>query len=124
MPVLQPCAEVGCPELVERGRCPAHTQSKNAARGTTKERGYAGTWKALRLMVLRRDMYVCQECLRREGRTERAVDVDHIIAMSAGGAARDMNNLESLCRACHNKKTRAENKSGRLAPDTPAPGCK
>jgi 5-methylcytosine-specific restriction protein A len=108
MPVLQPCGEVGCPELVERGRCPAHTKSLAASRGTTKERGYAGTWKRLRLMVLRRDLHVCQECLRREGRTERATDVDHIIALTDGGPRLDMENLQSLCSKCHGQKTRKE----------------
>lgn len=111
MPVLRSCAEPGCTELVESGRCANCASKKDRARGTTKERGYGGSWPKIRKMVLRRDMYVCQECWRREGRTELAVDVDHIIPMSAGGAPRDMENLESLCKKCHGQKTNAE--SGR-----------
>ncbi len=105
MPVLVPCGEPGCPELVTRGRCAKHSKAKSAERLTTKQRGYAGTWPALRKMILRRDKYCCQECLRREDRVTLATDVDHKIRMSDGGAARDPENLESLCRACHGQKT-------------------
>lgn len=94
--------------LVERGRCPDHTLVQRRARGTTKERGYGGTWRSLRKMILRRDMHLCQECLK-SGITERAIDVDHKIPMDQGGERLDPDNLQSLCKACHGKKTRKEN---------------
>lgn len=37
-----------------------------------------------------------------------ATVVDHIIEISDGGKADDINNLQSLCRACHNRKTAKE----------------
>ena len=37
-----------------------------------------------------------------------AVEVDHILPINSGGAARDPRNLQSLCHACHNAKTNTE----------------
>lgn len=42
MPVLRPCAEPRCPELVARGRCAQHGRQKEQRRGTAHQRGY--TW--------------------------------------------------------------------------------
>lgn len=37
---LRVCAEPGCAELVERGRCAAHRREREQYRGTRQSRGY------------------------------------------------------------------------------------
>ena len=51
-------------------------------------------------------MSLCQECLR-HGRFVTGNDVDHIVPKALGGSD-DMDNLQTLCRACHKQKTVAE----------------
>lgn len=61
-------------------------------------------WKGLRLEALRRDGWRCVQCGAR-GRLE----VDHIKPVRAAPeAAFDLENLQSLCPACHARKTRLE----------------
>ena len=61
-------------------------------------------WKALRLEILRRDGFACVKCGAR-GRLE----VDHIEPVRrAPERAYDPDNLQSLCAACHTRKTRIE----------------
>lgn len=66
-------------------------------------------WQAVREMVMQRDGYTCQPCLR-EGRIAvRATDADHIIPRKvAPERTYDLTNIEAICRACHNAKTRSE----------------
>jgi len=81
-----------------------------------QERGYGAKWEKLRLQILARDQYLCQQC-DREGRLTglvtgnprhpRAANVDHITPKAQGGTD-DPDNLESLCRTCHNAKTASE----------------
>lgn len=71
------------------------------------ERGYGVAWDRLRLHILRRDLYLCQEC-RRNDRARTATDVDHIKPKKQGGTD-DWGNLQSLCRQCHIDKTAREN---------------
>lgn len=60
-------------------------------------------WKAVRLLVKRRDGWKCVKCGAR-GRLE----VDHITALRDGGAPYDLTNLQCLCPACHSRKTAIE----------------
>ena len=61
-------------------------------------------WKIKRLAILRRDKYLCQEC-KKYGRIRQAVTVHHIKhADTHPELAYDNDNLESLCKGCHNKK--------------------
>lgn len=61
-------------------------------------------WKALRLLALRRDGFACVQCSAR-GRLE----VDHIVSVrDAPERAFDLDNTQSLCPACHTRKTRIE----------------
>ena len=61
-------------------------------------------WAAVRARVLRRDGYRCRDCAR-YGRITDAVEVHHIIhADDDPGRAYDMDNLISLCKACHRKR--------------------
>lgn len=73
---------------------------------TTTERGYGYAWQKLRKLVLQRDAYLCQECYKKQKLTP-ATDVDHIKPKSAGGTD-DQDNLQSLCKSCHEIKTSME----------------
>lgn len=57
------------------------------------------TWKRLRQVKLISDP-LCEACRRKP-----ATDVDHIIGISKGGSPTAMENLRSLCHACHSRKT-------------------
>lgn len=61
--------------------------------------------------VLRRDDYLCVLC-RFAGFVELAVEVDHIVPLSMGGADSD-DNKQSLCRTCHRVKSSAEERARR-----------
>lgn len=71
-------------------------------------------WRALRLQVIRRDRYRCVNCGRqgrfppgrpRKGRGPSwGLQVDHIKPLSSGGT-NDQTNLQTLCKACHERKT-------------------
>ena len=68
---------------------------------------YASTeWRRTRKAVLARDNYICQKCLREEGRVHEANLVHHRIELRSpnGWQLRlDMENLESINRSCHGK---------------------
>ena len=48
--VKRPCPKRGCPTLITKSQryCPTHEAEAEAARGTTTQRGYGATHKALR----------------------------------------------------------------------------
>ena len=52
---------------------------------------------------------LCVEC-ESEGRTVVADVVDHIVPLKQGGSKFRLDNLQSLCHSCHNRKTYEENK--------------
>jgi HNH endonuclease len=52
-------------------------------------------WEQLRLEVLERDNYVCQNCFK-----EEANEIHHIIPRRKGGLD-TLNNLTTFCRKCH-----------------------
>lgn len=61
-------------------------------------------WKGVRLSAKRRDGFACVQCGAR-GRLE----VDHVIPVrDAPDRAYDLTNLQTLCVACHSRKTRIE----------------
>ena len=70
------------------------------------ERGYGAAWVKLRRVVLRRDEGMCQPCARR-GRPTRATQVDHIVPKERDGPD-DLENLQVICRPCHDAKTKDE----------------
>ena len=73
------------------------------------KRGYGKEWGKVRVDALRRDNYLCQECLR-EGRLTTLNPgtgdhaVDHITPKAKGGGD-ELINLQSLCKSCHERKT-------------------
>lgn len=58
-------------------------------------------------MVLTRDDHLCQACLSHD-RVTVANQVDHIVPRAKGGSD-DMDNLQSLCKPCHDGKTVIDN---------------
>ncbi len=60
-------------------------------------------WKIVRDYILRRDNYLCQNCLK-EDRVTTATTVHHIVEIKRDYTkALDENNLITLCHDCHNK---------------------
>lgn len=110
-----PCRHPGCPALTESGAyCPAHQRGVNtqrnraidAQRPSAAVRGYDRTWQKLRLMHLRA-YPLCVRC-EESGMTVPATEVDHIRPLAHGGT-HDADNLQSLCKSCHSRKTAREN---------------
>lgn len=69
-------------------------------------------WRKLRKIQLSREP-LCRECAK-QGRTTPATVADHIIPIRQGGEIWDLDNIQSLCHACHQRKTikeQGENKS-------------
>lgn len=104
------CRKPGCRGLVRGGVCSVcgplrrHTdRDAEQRRGTTTERGYGTQWQKVRRNILMTHP-LCTQC------GQPADDVDHIIAISRGGAVLDADNLQPLCRSCHNRKTRRESR--------------
>ncbi|MEI7955450.1 MAG: HNH endonuclease [Verrucomicrobiota bacterium] len=63
-------------------------------------------WAKIRQRILRRDRGLCQPC-KRDGRLTLAQQVDHIVPVSKGGGDED-DNLQGICLACHDDKTRID----------------
>ena len=73
-------------------------------------RGYCSkAHRAWRQAVLARDAWTCRAC----GRVcsgYREAHADHVVSIAQGGARYDLANGQTLCVACHAKKTFAENR--------------
>ena len=104
----RPCTYPGCGELTRSRRCEAHEAQErketDARRGSAASRGYTGRWRKARDLFLKQNP-VCAECAR-QGRMARADLVDHIQPAKGNQALfwRE-SNWQSLCAACHNRKT-------------------
>ena len=60
-------------------------------------------WRRLRMVKLAHNP-LCEECSTL-ARHVPATEVDHVISVARGGGALDLENLRSLCRKCHSRKT-------------------
>lgn len=80
-----------------------------------QERGYGAAWVRLRHRIMARDKHLCQSCLA-SSRYVPATQVDHITPKAKGGTD-DLTNLQSLCDACHRRKT-AEDNGRSIRPET------
>lgn len=100
------CAAPGCPAIVWGGRwCDKHQPPPyEQARLSPSRRGYGRTWQKLRLMFLRANP-LCADPFGVHGNNPVAgTDVDHVIPRAQGGTDA-FDNLQSLCRSCHSRKT-------------------
>jgi len=106
-----------CPHVAVEGSryCAQHLQQRlRTQQPTAHARGYDGQWALFsrRWLALHRwcgerdDFRQHAEHSRctQQGERTRAQLTDHIQALRAGGNKYDTRNLQSLCRACHNRK--------------------
>ena len=111
------CLHPGCPAIVPRGRCAAHAQARERERGTSRERGYTRRWEhaAARFKVqyplcgMRPDGLrpVMSRCYER-GIVTPATEIDHVVPHRGDPSLFwDERNWQSVCAACHMRKTRA-----------------
>lgn len=108
-----PCRYPGCPKLVDGGGyCEEHkklidSQYNKYERDKKAQLFYqSAEWKALRKRKLQLNP-LCEECCR-QGKLTKATMVDHIVPVKQGGAALDIDNLQSLCWSCHSRKSAEE----------------
>ena len=99
--------------MCPRARRPQGTYNRNydATRESSSARGYDARWRRLRESQLRAEP-LCRSC-RMEGLAVAATEVDHIRRKRRGGGD-ERRNLQSLCRACHSKKTNEEIREDRI----------
>lgn len=117
---LKGCNYAGCPNLTDQGMyCPQHRPKpiEDDRRDSAARRGYDARWRKLREMFLRRHP-TCADPFgvhQHAGVVVVATDVDHILPKRAGGAD-SYDNLQSLCHACHSRKTATQSSGwgGRL----------
>jgi len=103
--VKKPCAYPGCPKLTNERYCEKHKQVVDKQynlyeRDKDAQAFYESiAWRRLRRVKLQKNP-LCEVCLK-----EKASAADHIVPIKQGGAALDINNLQSLCGSCHGKKS-------------------
>ncbi|WP_207940158.1 hypothetical protein DOK78_002374 [Enterococcus sp. DIV2402] len=118
------CEKAGCRKLIDYSKryCNEHNgsndkyynkykrMSSNLTSNGKTEKEIANfysssTWRKVRKLVLIRDSYVCQICLR-DGYVHGADMVHHKIELRAKNGWKhrlDMENLEAVNRSCHNQ---------------------
>jgi 5-methylcytosine-specific restriction protein A len=105
----RPCTHPGCPELVDKGRCPEHRRQDQQQRDTKtpEERRFysSARWQAIRADQLRREP-LCRDC-KVEGRVTIAKVADHVTPRRQGGSD-DPSNLQSQCWRHHQRKRQQE----------------
>jgi 5-methylcytosine-specific restriction protein A len=73
------------------------------SRTSRHDRGYGTAWDKLRRHIMQRDKHLCQPC-KRASMITPAQQVDHIIPKAKGGTD-DEDNLQAICKTCHEGKT-------------------
>ena len=110
MKALRPCREPGCSGYAMPGSswCAKHRREQERGRRAGQSPLYdTARWRRERALFLRAHP-LCEEC-RRQGRIQAASQVDHIRPHEGDpGLFWDQANWQSLCVACHSKKTAAE----------------
>lgn len=116
MPVrpLTPCAQPGCPRLVERGRCGVHAhkrESRDHAGVAPSRRGYDRTYQRQRAAQIAAVPWCqCRDCPDHHGQECGArsnLTADHVVPLSRGGHPHGR--LRTMCKSCANRQ------GGRLA---------
>lgn len=107
---LRMCRHPGCQKLTADGYCPDHKPRHERRASASWHKFYTDPrygWKRRRENQLAREPF-CRECARRGYRT-RATDVDHVVPHRGDLELFLHGELQSLCHACHSRKTMAEN---------------
>ena len=95
------------PWIARRKKRDAVRRDQTAGRYQTK------AWQLARRQRLLMDNWQCQECRRVVA--GREAHVDHIIPKASGGSDL-MDNLRTLCRSCHSRKTVLLDQGGGFGP--------
>lgn len=105
---MKACAYPGCVTLVRAGYCEQHKRNQvKPYRDQAKQNLYGTTlWRKMRAIQLSREPW-CAECLRANVYTP-ATDVDHIERHDGDLEVFYSSPLQSLCHACHSRKTAQE----------------
>lgn len=102
---LKKCNHPGCGTLVRTPRCDKHKKQKHTR---TTSKGYQhlyGYWWRKQSKLFKQRNPLCVTCLA-DGKVKAAYCVDHIVPHKGDELKfRDINNWQSLCERCHNKKT-------------------
>lgn len=76
-------------------------------------------WRQMRIWALLRDDFKCRKCevwVTQAGK--RRAEIDHIKPHKGDKALFfDMNNVQTLCKSCHSKKTRQDSVKRRVGSD-------
>lgn len=110
---LRPCNHPGCPNLSDQAYCEIHRKQIAAEynryyNGNKRDKEMQGfyhsqAWVKLREIKIKQNP-LCEECYK-NGRLKKAVIVDHILPAKEYPDKRlNIDNLQSLCASCHNKK--------------------
>jgi 5-methylcytosine-specific restriction protein A len=75
-------------------------------KGSTTKRGYGYQWEQIKKRIIIRDKGLCQPCLK-NGRPTPYTSVDHIKPKAQRGTD-DEDNLQCICKPCHEHKTATE----------------
>ena len=96
----KPCAYPGCPNLTDTRYCDEHKSLETDEWRSGSRNGFylSPEWKRKRKEFLDEHPF-CASCGR------PAEVVDHIVPVRQGGALLDDDNLQSLCQACHSRKS-------------------
>jgi shikimate kinase len=134
----KPCAHPGCPAVVPASVrfCPDHAKGDKRQKFfddegkklSASQRGYGSRWTKFSKWYRTSVEPLCRECSK-EGNLTPAQVVDHIEPVEGPDDPRffDQDEVQSLCRACHNRKTALEDgrHGGSLfRPIFKMPGCK
>ena len=102
----RPCRYPDCPNLTDGRYCDEH-KALYTERPSASKRGYGSKWQRVSKAYLRKHP-LCVKCMK-NGRFVTATVVDHIIPHRNNYALMwSESNWQSLCKPCHDKKTRNE----------------
>lgn len=97
------CVVFPCSNMAEQGSSYCLEHRPAPAPKETDPFYLSVRWRRFRHWYLSKHP-MCEQC-ERETRTVPAVMVDHVVELKDGGAPLDESNAQSLCYACHNRKT-------------------
>lgn len=103
------CLVRGCTlRTVRAGRCDGHAPAERAwARTSARNQVRNRAWeRVVRPRALARDGFACVQCGERAG-----LEVDHVVPIAQGGTW-ELNNAQTLCNICHQRKTLMERRRG------------
>lgn len=120
---LKPCLVTGCPNLTQGRYCDKHKGKEQQSKAErhryydehmrdqqAREFYHSKEWQRVRQVALMRDNYLCQHCLVKQRITPADI-VDHVVPIRVDWSLRlSLDNLQSLCHACHNRKTAEDRK--------------